>query len=342
MRERNRAVTIADVAARAGVSQASVSRVLNGKQSVDPGIVRKVQAAIAALGYSPSIAARSLVHGRNHTIAMVVPDLENPLFQGILKGLSRAAADDGYRVLVADTAERVDEEEATVLEARQRCDAIVLCAPRMPEAQLRRLVGRVAPAVVVNRQLPGADVPVVGVDYGRGIRDLVEHLSGLGHRRIAYVSGPATSASHAERVRGVEEALAAHPELRIDVLAGGSRLDDGYAAAEAVLEARDGGATAVIAFNDLVALGLMTRLGELGIDVPRDLSVAGFDDVPMARFATPRLTSMSVPRDELGAQVWGRLRTLIAGGPIEHTVLYRPRLEVRESTAPVGAERLNA
>jgi LacI family transcriptional regulator len=342
MGEHSRATTIADVAARAGVSQASVSRVLNGKQSVDPGIVRKVQAAIAALGYSPSIAARSLVHGRNHTIAMVVPDLENPLFQGILKGLSRAAADDGYRVLVADTAERVDEEEATVLEARHRCDALVLCAPRMPEAQLRRLVGRVAPAVVVNRQLPGADVPVVGVDYGRGIRDLVEHLSGLGHRRIAYVSGPATSASHAERVRGLEEALAAHPELRIDVLAGGSRLDDGYAAAEAVIDARDGGATAVIAFNDLVALGLMTRLGELGIDVPRDLSVAGFDDVPMARFATPRLTSMSVPRDELGAQVWGRLRTLIAGGPIEHTVLYRPRLEARESTTPVGAERMNA
>jgi LacI family transcriptional regulator len=185
-------------------------------------------------------------------------------------------------------------------------------------------------------------VPVVGVDYGRGIHDLVEHLGGLGHRRIAYVSGPATSASNAERVRGVEEVLAAHPELEIDVLAGGSRLDDGYAVAEAVLDARAGGATAVIAFNDLVALGLMTRLRELGVDVPGDLSVAGFDDVPMARFATPRLTSMSVPRDELGAQVWGRLRTLISGGPIEHTVLYRPRLEARDSTAPVGAERINA
>jgi LacI family transcriptional regulator len=209
----------------------------------------------------------------------------------------------------------------------------------MPEAQLRRLVGRVAPAVVVNRQLPDADVPVVGVDYGRGIRDLVDHLTGLGHRDIAYVSGPTSSASNAERVRGVEEALAAHPGVRVDVLPGGSRLDDGYAAAEAVLGARDRGVTAVIAFNDLVALGLMTRLGELGVDVPGDLSVAGFDDVPMARFATPRLTSMSVPRDELGAQVWGRLRTLIAGGPIEHTVLYRPRLEARESTAaPASAE----
>ncbi|TYL52726.1 LacI family DNA-binding transcriptional regulator [Agromyces mariniharenae] len=336
MGERSRATTIADVAAHAGVSQASVSRVLNGKQTVDPAIVQRVQASIATLGYSPSVAARSLVHGRNDTIAMVVPDLENPLFQGILKGLSLAAASDGYRVLVADTAERVDDEEATAIEARHRCDAIVLCAPRMPEQRLRRLVEQVAPVVVVNRPLPDADVPIIGVDYVRGIRDLVEHLLGLGHRHLAYVSGPATSASNAERLRGVEEAEQVHPDLRIDVVPGGSRLEDGYALAEAVLGARDDGATAVIAFNDLVALGLMTRLRQLGVDVPGDLSIAGFDDVPMAGFATPSLTSMSVPRGEIGAQVWARLRTLIAGGPIEHSVLYRPRLEARESTGPVG------
>ncbi|WP_136706421.1 LacI family DNA-binding transcriptional regulator [Agromyces sp. H66] len=337
MGERSRGVTIADVAAHAGVSQASVSRVLNGKQTVDPGIVRRVQASIAALGYAPSAAARSLVHGRNDTIAMVVPDLGNPLFQGILQGLSLAAAADGYRVLVADTAERVDEEEATALEARHRCDALVLCAPRMPETRLRRVVDRVAPVVVVNRHLPGADVPIVGVDYVRGIRDLVEHLHGLGHRHLAYLGGPPSSASNAERLRGVEEAVAAHPEMRIDVHPGGSRLDDGYEAAETVLGARERGVTAVMAYNDLVALGLMTRLRELGVDVPGDLSVAGFDDVPMARFALPRLTSLSVPRGELGAQVWARLRTLIAGGPVEHTVLYRPRLEPRESTAPPPA-----
>jgi LacI family transcriptional regulator len=203
----------------------------------------------------------------------------------------------------------------------------------MPDERLRRLVDRVAPVVVVNPPLPGAEVPIVGVDYVRGIRDLVEHLRGLGHERLAYLSGPPSSASNAERLRGVEEALAADPAARIDVIAGGSRLDDGYAAADAVLDARRDGATAVIAFNDLVALGLLTRLRELGVDVPGELSIAGFDDVPVARFATPRLTSMSVPRGEMGAQAWARLRTLIAGGPVEHSVLYRPRLEARESTA---------
>lgn len=333
MGERSRATTIADVAAHAGVSQASVSRVLNGKRSVDAEIVRRVQASIAALGYAPSATARSLVSGRNDTIAMVVPDLENPLFQGILKGLSLAAAADGYRVLVADTAERVDDEEPTAIEARQRCDALVLCAPRMPEQQLRRLVERVAPVVVVNRPLPDLDVPIVGVDYVRGIRDLVDHLVGLGHRHLAYVTGPETSASNAERLRGVDEALALHPGVRIDRIPGGSRPEDGDVVGGAVLEAHRAGVTAVIAFNDLVALGLMTRLRELGLDVPGDLSVAGFDDVPMARYATPRLTSMSVPRGEIGAQAWARLRTLIGGEPVEHTVLYRPRLEARESTA---------
>ena len=153
MGQRSRATTIADVAEHAGVSQASVSRVLNGRSSVDPDIVQRVRASIAELGYRPSPTARSLVNGRNNTVAMVVPDLENPLFQGILKGLSLAAARDGYRVLVADTAENVDDEEEIAVEARQRCDALVLCAPRMPEAKLRALVEAVAPVVVVNRPL---------------------------------------------------------------------------------------------------------------------------------------------------------------------------------------------
>jgi LacI family transcriptional regulator len=337
MGERGRAATIADVAARAGVSQASVSRVLNGKQSVDPEIVRSVRRAIAELGYRPSLAARNLVQGRNHTVAMVVPDLENPLFQGILKGLSVAAAADGYRVLVADTVERVDEEEPTALEARERCDAIVLCAPRLPADRLARLVERLGPVVVVNRALEAGNAPVVGVDYARGIRELIDHLAGLGHRRMLFLAGPETSASNADRLRGVDEARTARPELDVRVEVCGSRLDDGFAAAERVAVASREGTTAVLAFNDLVALGLLTGLRSLGVDVPGEVSVVGFDDVPMAAYATPALTSMSVPRAELGAQVWARLRALIAGEPAGHAVVFRPRLEVRESTGLVRA-----
>ncbi|MWB99378.1 LacI family DNA-binding transcriptional regulator [Agromyces seonyuensis] len=326
-------VTIADVAERAGVSQASVSRVLNGKASVDPEIVKQVRRAVAELGYTPSLAARSLVRGRNQTVAMVVPDLGNPLFQGILKGVSVAAAADGYRVLVADTDEHVDDEEATALEARQRCDAVVLCAPRLPDDRLRALVARLEPVVVVNRRLDGAAVPQVGIDYARGVRELVDHLVGLEHRRIAVLAGPAQSASNAERLRGIAEAEAADPGLDIRVLPCGSRLDDGFAAADAVEAERADGATAVIAYNDLVALGLLAALRQRGVDVPGDLSVAGFDDIPLAAFGTPPLTTLSVPRAELGAQVWSRLRGLIGGASDEHELLFQPRLEARASTA---------
>ncbi|UOE44219.1 LacI family DNA-binding transcriptional regulator [Agromyces larvae] len=333
MTARAHPATIADVAARAGVSQASVSRVLNGKPSVDPEIVRRVRRAVAELGYAPSMAARSLVHGRNQTVAMVVPDLGNPMFQGILEGVSVAAAVDGYRVLVADTVERVDDEEATAVEARQRCDAVVLCAPRLPADRLARLVERIAPVVVVNRQGDVPDVPSVGVDYARGIRDLVGHLVALGHRDLVYLSGPGSSRSNADRLRGIDDARAADASLRVRVLDGGSGLDDGAAAVDAVDAARRDGATAVVAFNDLVALGLLTALRRRGIDVPGELSVAGFDDIPMAAYAAPSLTTLSVPRAELGAQVWTRLRGLIAGEPVAHAVTFRPRLEVRESTA---------
>ncbi|WP_246150199.1 LacI family DNA-binding transcriptional regulator [Agromyces intestinalis] len=333
MSARRHPATIADVAARAGVSQASVSRVLNGKPSVDPEIVRRVRRAVGELGYAPSMAARSLVHGRNQTVAMVVPDLGNPMFQGILEGVSVAAAGDGYRVLVADTVERVDDEEATALEARQRCDAVVLCAPRLPADRLERLVERIAPVVVVNRQLEAPGVPSVGVDYARGIRDLVDHLVGLGHRDLVYLAGPEPSRSNADRLRGIADAEAADADVRVRVLAGGSGLDDGAAAVEAVDAARRDGATAVMAFNDLVALGLLAALRRRGVDVPGELSVAGFDDIPMAAYASPALTTLSVPRAELGAQVWTRLRGLIAGEPVAHAVTFRPRLEVRESTA---------
>ena len=298
--------------------------------------MHRVQASIAALGYSPSVAARSLVHGRNDTIAMVVPDLENPLFQGILKGLSLAAASDGYRVLVADTGERVDDEEATAIEARHRCDALVLCAPRMPEQRLRRLVSRVAPVVVVNRPLPDADVPIVGVDYVRGIRDLVDHLHGLGHRRIAYVSGPASSASNAERLRGVAEATA-RPSRRAH-----RRRARRFTPRRRLRRRRGGARRARRRCHRGDRLQRPRRARPHDATAPSSASTCPATSRSRASTTCrwpasrrPRLTSMSVPRGEIGAQVWARLRTLIAGGPIEHTVLYRPRLEARDSTGPV-------
>ena len=328
-----RAVTIVDVARQAGVSQATVSRVLNRKPTVDPAIAARVERAAAQLQYRPSATAQSLVRGRTSTVAMIVPDLENPLFQGILRGVSRSAARDGYRVLVADTAEDAAEERSAALEARRRCDALVLCAPRMPDAEFAEVLAVAQPVVVVNRTVPDSAAAGVGVDYASGIRELAEHVLELGHTGVVYLAGPPASMSNAQRLTGLREFCAVHPEVELSQLELGSTLDDGYRAAEAVLAT---GATAAIAFNDMVALGLLSRLRELGVAVPQRLAVAGFDDVPTARFATPGLTTMSVPRQELGAQAWQRLKALIDGEPAEHTLLFRPRLVVRGST---GATR---
>lgn len=326
-----RQVTIAQVAEYAGVSQASVSRVLNRNQTVDPSIAAKVREAVEKLNYSPSQTARNLVRGRSNTVALVVPDLENPMFQGVLKGLSREAAADGYRVLVADTSERVADEEEIAIEARSRCDALVLVSPRMPAERLQSLIARSGPTVVVNRPVPSDPAAELSVDYENAARTLGEHLVSFGHTRIAYLAGPPQAYADRLRRRGLAELLARYPAVELIDLAAGSQVEDGYRAADSFMAS---GATAAFAFNDLVALGLMARLREVGVDVPGDVSVAGVDDIPLARFSAPALTTMSVPRIEVGAQAWRRLRDAMAGHPATHPLSYRPILEVRGSTGP--------
>ncbi|MCT9820878.1 PmoA family protein [Microbacterium sp. W1N] len=329
----SRPITMAQVARHAGVSQASVSRVLNGVSTVDPAIVAKVNRAVAELDYSPSETARSLVRGRSHTIALLVPDLENPMFQGVLKGLTVAAARDGYRVLVADSAEAVDIEADIALEARTKGDALVLVSPRMPDAVLEDLIRRAAPVVVVNRSITASGTGQLSVDYASAAKELGEHLVGFGHTRIAYIGGPAGSYANHLRLQGLADFTRAHPDVELLTITAGSSMEAGYDAADTVLET---GATAAIAFNDLVALGVMSRLREVGVAVPDQLSIAGIDDIPQARFAAPPLTSMSVPRAEIGRQAWLRLRDLIDGHDAASGLFYRPTIIARDSTGPAS------
>ena len=166
--------TIADVAARAGVSLATVSRVMNGNASVDQALAERVRAAAEELNYSASPLARSLVLGKTNTVAVVVPDLENPTFHGVLRGLSRAAARDGYHVLIADSAESAREERILAVETRRRCDGLVLCAPRMAEKDLRPLLDELKPVVLVNRDVGSPSTPVVAADYRTALIELLE------------------------------------------------------------------------------------------------------------------------------------------------------------------------
>jgi len=262
----------------------------------------------------------------------VVPDLENPMFHGVLKGVSMGAEADGYHVLVADTAEDPSIEAETAREARQLCDAVILAAPRMPETELRELMIELAPVILVNRRVAGS--PAVTIDYVAAVRGLVSEFVTNGHRAIGYLSGPPGSVSNSERLIGVEEARRRYPGVRFVELPGGSRIDDGLAAADKIIES---GVTALIVFNDMAALGVLGAMVERGVVVPDQLSVAGIDDVPFARVSYPPLTSMSLPRLDLGQQAWRQLKAMIDGDDVGEPVRMAPTLVRRASTGAAPA-----
>jgi LacI family transcriptional regulator len=337
-RATTRRIGIADVALKAGVSHATVSRVMNGNFTVDASIAARVRAAATELNYQPNPVGRSLALGKTDTIGIVVPDLANPTFQAILRGLSMAAAQDGYRVLIADSSEVSSEEAILAGEARRRCDGLVLCAPRMSDAELEELAPSLHPMVLINRTTIDTHAPSLMVDYGQGIQELAELLVGLGHTRLAFLAGPARSASNELRLQGLEKFTAAHPDIDLRMLDAGSNFESGHQSVDAVLAS---GATGVMAFNDLVAMGLLSGLHERGIRVPEDISVTGFDDIPFARYTTPTLSTAAVPINELGQQAWHRMRDLIRNvspeAGAERPTIFLPRLEVRGSTGPAKA-----
>lgn len=328
-----RPATIDDVARAARVSRATVSRVMNGKATVDALLARRVQDAATALSYQPSTTARSLSLGRTNTVAVVVPDLTNPMFQEVLRGVSEAAAERDYRVLVADTSGEPALESRSISDARRRCDAIVLVSPRLAEAELRALLPSLHPVVVVNR-LPDGVTPTVGADYAAGAVQVIEHLLALGHENLVYLAGPPRSEPNRARVDALRRIAASRTGVSLTELQGGASIGAGYRSGEAVLECRT---TAVMAYNDLVAFGLLARLNELGVAVPADISVTGFDNITLGRFSVPPLTTVTVHHQQLGELAWHQLAALLDDRERTDPPLWVPQLEPRASSGVVPA-----
>lgn len=324
-------LTIVDVAEHAGVSLSTVSRVMNGNMTVDPKMAARVRAAASELNYTANPLARSLVLGKTQTVSVLVPDLANPTFQAILRGLSRAASRSGFHVLIADTNEMSDEERPLAIELRRRTDGIVLCAPRMPGAELSALVQELGPVVVINRE-PTMDYSVVAADYRHGLTELIQHLYGLGHRRVAYLAGIDASSSNAQRLNAVHEFTHDHPDFLIMEIPCGVGFKEGADVLDHVLEA---GVTAVLAFNDLVGMGLMSAAQARKVRVPEDLSIVGFDDIPFAAYTTPPLTTASVPAEELGEEAWLKLGRILTGEHGAESVNLQPEIKIRGSAGPV-------
>jgi LacI family transcriptional regulator len=202
----------------------------------------------------------------------------------------------------------------------------------MAEADLQRLLEELKPVVLVNRDAGSVGTPVVAADHRKGLEELLDLLYGYGHRSLVYLAGAPQSAANAYRIAAVHDFLDDHPDVAIQIRPCGVSFADGYEAAERVL---DSGATAAMAFNDLVAIGLMNAFSERGVSVPGHISVVGFDDIPFARYLTPPLTTASVPAMELGEQAWHRMWDLLNGRAPGHAIFFQPRIERRGSTGPV-------
>ncbi|WP_306206363.1 LacI family DNA-binding transcriptional regulator [Actinoplanes sp. RD1] len=287
-------VTIRDVARLAGVSPSSVCRALANPGAVRPGTREQVERAVRDLGYVPNRAARALSTGRTGNLGVILPDLANPFFAGIVKAAQTRARTLGHSVFLSDIDEDPAVETLLIQALVKQVDGLLLCSPRSSDEELRALRGQV-PTVLLNRRL--APFPSVTLDAAGGMAQALVHLHALGHQRVAYVAGPHTSWANRERLRGLRQAAEPRPIELIEVGTAPPTVEGGAAVADVVLTT---GVTAVLAFNDLTALGLLNRLRARNIHVPEDISVIGFDGILLSSLVSPALTTIGVDMDKLG------------------------------------------
>ncbi|BCJ39841.1 LacI family transcriptional regulator [Actinoplanes ianthinogenes] len=324
------AVTIKDVARLAGVSPSSVCRALTDPARVRADTRERVESAAEQLGYRPNRAARSLITGRTANLGVVLPDLANPFFPTVVKAIQKQARRFDYAVFLSDTDEDPAVEVPAIRALAMQVDGFLLCSPRASDHELRSNA-RDKPVVVLNRRI--TPFPSVTADNADGMRQAVGHLAALGHRAVAYVGGPRTSWSHRDRQRGLRAATAARGMRLVEVGNVAPTVDGGAAAADLVLAAP---VTAVLAYNDLVALGLLQRFQARGVRVPEHLSVIGFDDIPVAGLLGPPLTTVAIDTEQIGRVGVDLLLELMAG-PVHRGVTRRvlpTQLIVRGSTGP--------
>lgn len=337
--KRERAVTLKDVAERSGVAISTASRALSRPGRVSPATTERVRAAARELGYSPAMSGRALRLGRTGMVALVVPDVTNQFFMGVVRGVQARLRAGEYMHVLVDTEESVEAEERALHTLRTSVDGFVLASPRLDEPRLTAWARRV-PLVALNRTTPK---PAVVVDTPNGAVQALEHLASLGHRRVAYAGGPRSSWSDSHRRAALRSASR---KLRVEVVGLGPYLPRrmaGPAAADAVLAS---GVTAVIAFNDLIAFGILDRFRERGVRVPHDVSVVGCDDVFGADLVQPTLTTVHSPNERAGFHAADLLLTRL--DPMHDDaelsgVLLPTHLVPRDSSGPAPrADRLGA
>ena len=341
----DRPATLRDVAAAARVHPATASRALNPETRilVSEDTARRVTAAAAKLGYRPNPVARSLRTRRSHTVGVLIPDLNNPLFPPIVRGLEDKLAAAGYVALIGNTDADAGRERLIFEQMRARhVDGFVLATATLHDRLLAEAAAADLPVVLMNRLSQDYSFPSVSVDNEQGARMAISYLARLGHTRIAHIAGPQEASTGASRLRGFREGMAVHGlEIIEDLIAYAGRytVEEGARCVRELLTA-PGGFTAVAAANDMLAVGCYAALDEAGLQCPDDISVIGFNDMPFIDRLRPPLTSVRFPHYQLGTEAAQLLLERISEreGPVK--ILYlAPELVVRKSAAaPAGSD----
>ncbi len=327
--------TISDVARLAGVSIATVSRVLNGTAPVAEETVQQVNSAIAALNFAPHAAARTLAGRRTDTIGLLLPEISGAFFSPLIRGIETGAREAGFDLLIHSTADqfRVDGRAQMPLD-EHNSDGLLVFTNRLSETELARFHGRGFPLVLLYRSAPaGLDIPVVTLENKAGARSVVEHLIvAHGCRRIAFLAGPPGNEDSCWREAGYREALRNHGIPDDPALHGVGNFDDVTAQAAVEQWLRQGVQfDAIFAGDDEAATGCILALSQAGKRVPEDVAVVGFDDVPFAHLMSPKLTTVRAPIETAGHQAARMLIALIQGDEVERLVLLPTELIIRQS-----------
>ncbi|GGM85529.1 LacI family DNA-binding transcriptional regulator [Dactylosporangium sucinum] len=328
----DRPVTINDIAAACGVAASTVSRALNNPGRVNPATRERIEAAARELRYVPNSQARALSSGRTGAIAVLVSDVTNPFYFGVLRGTQQQLKAAGYAQLLIDTEDSGELEAELLHKMRRSLDGAILAASRLPDKALAKLAEEI-PLVTINRNVRG--VPSTIIDTPAGIHQAAEHLISLGHRRIAYVSGPERSWPNEARWRAAQDVAARHRLTFTRVGPFPSGRGSGPAAADALLNT---GVTACIVFNDLLAIGILQRLRERRVRVPEELSVVGCDDIFGADFCHPPLTTLTAPIEQAGRVAVSMLLSRLdrtTAPTARQSVMLPVHLTVRGSTGPI-------
>jgi LacI family transcriptional regulator len=321
--------TIRDVAARAGVSIATVSKFINATQRFTPAVERRMRAAIDELEYQSNPLARSMITGKTSAVGVVILDIGNPHFTQLVKGANRVALEHGYNLLFVDTEESQAHEDELLEALSRRVDGLIV-STRMPEDQLPRVLAYGKPVVFSGRPAPRGH-PSIAVDAHAAAFMLGELLVKQGHRQFAYI-GFAPARPDMERTRGLTACLESHGLglTRYDVRA--PTLAEGERVCPSVLLRRDK-PDAVVCYNDMVAIGFLNAAKSLGISVPEDLSLVGIDNIPYGRVTSPPLTTVDIQSEHQGEEAIRMLLRAIEGtDPPTGHVKVEPRLVVRDST----------